>query len=116
MKILYIDDNEDDRYSTSRFFEESGMEIVCVENAEAGLTELTKGGYDLVISDILMPGEDGLEFAKRIKTDIPVILASGELTLGGFKKYQGLRNYLGFILKPVTPEKLNAFLESRKNE
>lgn len=113
-KILYVDDNPDDAEAILRAFKNSDMAVKCVSDVNAALQEKSSD-YDVVISDMLMPGDDGLSFAKKFTDsfDISLILTSGVSTLRGFDEYKGLKNYLGFILKPITPEKLNKFLEEK---
>lgn len=111
--LLYIDDNEGDSYAMSQYFADSDYVLNCVDNAIVGFAELAKEGYDMVICDIMMPGTDGLEFAKRLSgmgIKIPIILTSGIPTLKSFEHYNGIKNYLGFLLKPITPQSLDNFL------
>lgn len=107
-KVLYVDDNTDDIEAAIRDFADSGIEIKDVKSVEKAF-EALKEPYDMIISDILMPGYDGLAFAKKLDAEginIPLIFTSGVLALSRFSKYQGLKNCIGFILKPVTPEKI----------
>ena len=107
--ILYIEDNQDDAYAAICLFEGTDMNIRCVDNISAAFNELAKNTYDLIVSDMLMPGQDGLSFAKKLSTsdiETPFILTSGVAALRGFESYHGLKNYLGFMLKPITPEKI----------
>lgn len=114
MKILYIDDNFDDRDIAQRFFRESDHELVCMVDTKSAIQELKKNKYDLIISDILMPLVDGLEFVRKIvdlDTGTPFALTSGVPTLGTFKDYSGLQGYVGFTLKPITPDKVDKLIK-----
>lgn len=113
MKVLYIDDNQDDCDATERFLGKSGMEVICVRNALSGLDRISREKFDLIICDMLMPSEDGLLFARRVSEqgiDTPFILTSGVAALHDMGNYTGLNNYLGFIVKPVTKDKLDKLL------
>lgn len=113
-RILYVDDNQDDHVVALHFFSEKNIDIACVKNTKEAFKELKREKYDLVVCDMMMPGEDGLFFAKKLtdeNIEIPLILTSGMASLRGYKDYHGLKNYLGFILKPITPEKIDHILE-----
>lgn len=107
-KILYLDDNEDDRYAAVRTFKHSAFSFKCVSTTAEAIAELDSETYDVVISDLIMRGIDGLEFVKGLDSgrNVPFILTSGVPALRSFENYSGLKNYLGFILKPITKEKL----------
>ena len=76
--LLVVDDNEDIREYISLNFASQ----YCVQTAKDGLEGFNKAVEsipDIIVSDIMMPGVDGIEFCRRIKTDehtshIPVIL------------------------------------------
>lgn len=113
MRVLYIDDKEEDRVLGEIAFQGSGMELTCVDNVDDGFAMLQDQPYGLVICDMMMPGDDGLSFAKEISdldTDTRFILTSGVPALREFNDYHGLQNYLGFILKPITPQKVMGLL------
>lgn len=112
-KVLYVDDSPEDLEAARRCFKEGGIDIRLVDNAMSAMAALKEQSYDLIISDILMPGRDGIAFAKEISESeiaTPIIFASSVLALARFRKYQGLKNYKGFILKPITPEKIIDFM------
>ncbi len=54
-----------------------GYEVTCVRDADSALEELKTGGFDLIITDIRMPGKDGIELISQImgaRKDIPIII------------------------------------------
>lgn len=111
--LLYIDDNEDDCGAAMRIFANTDIYLDCAPSVAHGLLALENGHYDLAICDMMMPDKDGLSFAKEISSsdiNTPFLLASGVNSLQSFDNYKGLKNYLGFILKPLTPEKIAEFL------
>lgn len=115
--ILYIDDNPADREYAQVIFEKSNTPVICALN--------TKDAFDLikseprkwlaVICDILMPGDDdGLYFAQKLEAEglnIPIILASGDERMMIFEHYSALKNYKGFIEKPITQEKFQYLIQ-----
>lgn len=66
-RILVIDDEEETRHLLTRQLERAGMEVVAVGSADEGFGIYQRFDPDLIISDIAMPGEDGLSFMKRIR-------------------------------------------------
>ena len=80
-KILIVDDQEENCTVLQRRLEKEGHECVSVYDGAAALERLATEGFDLVLLDIMMPGIDGREVLRRIKSDeklrhIPVIMIS----------------------------------------
>lgn len=78
--ILVIDDNPEFREILRRHLETTGHSVALAENGEQGLKVLERGGFDIVLTDILMPQRDGVEVlreAKRRWPRLPVIAISG---------------------------------------
>ena len=79
-RILIVDDNDYNRMAISRLVEELGY---AVETAEDGFEALAKVklGFDLVLSDVVMPGMDGFELVRKLRADpatehLPVIMVT----------------------------------------
>ena len=75
-KILVVEDDRDLNRSVCSFLNRSGYEAVGCLGAEEAYDEMYKTTFDLIVSDIMMPGVDGFEFAKTVRslnTDIPIL-------------------------------------------
>ena len=82
--ILCVDDNEQALSIRKIMLETRGYRVVTCTNGEEGLEVFQRGGVDLVLSDVLMPGMDGVELVARIKTispQTPAILLSGKIKI-----------------------------------
>jgi len=79
-KILVIDDKELVRYTLREYLQDAGHEVIEAENGEEGLVEFDAGGFELVITDILMPKKEGIETIIEMKRRAPgqkIIAISG---------------------------------------
>jgi len=79
-KILVIDDEKDIRMVLKQVLELAGYDVELAENGKDGLAKLEGKGADLVITDVIMPGIDGVATVRQIKEahpDLPVIVISG---------------------------------------
>ena len=79
-KILVVDDDDEVRTVTADTITEIGYEVVGVASAEDALDRLRNERFDLLITDVAMPGTNGVELARRarlIDPAMPILFASG---------------------------------------
>ena len=79
-RILLVDDDEEVRTVTCDMIGELGYRIEAVPNGEEALARIRVERFDLLITDVLMPGMNGVELARRIRTldaDLPILFSSG---------------------------------------
>ncbi len=107
-KILVVDDEHMIRSLCNHMLMDEGYQVNTVSNAAAALEELNHISADLLITDVKMPGMDGLELIERAKSlnqDIMIILITGHATLD--IAIESLRRGAdAFVLKPFTQEEL----------
>lgn len=72
-RILIADDEEGIRMFVTLLLEKKGYEIVCAPDAETALAMLSQQPFDLLISDIRMPGMDGFELLQRVEREYPQV-------------------------------------------
>lgn len=69
VKVLIVEDSPTQALSLQGILEQAGLDVALASNGQDGLLRARESGPDVVISDILMPGMDGYEFCRRLKTD-----------------------------------------------
>ncbi|MAQ19890.1 MAG: Fis family transcriptional regulator [Sandaracinus sp.] len=84
--ILVVDDEKNIRRTLRMVLEGAGLEVLEAESAEDGLAQIERGGVDLVILDIRLPGMNGIEALERIRARpesqrMPVIMISGHASV-----------------------------------
>ncbi len=79
-KVILVDDEVLVRRAYQNDLKKNGFEVKAFESAEKALSEITMDWPGIIITDVVMPKMDGLDFLKRIKEideDLPVILMTG---------------------------------------
>ncbi|MEZ4390005.1 MAG: response regulator [Polyangiales bacterium] len=77
--LLLIEDEENERVTLTRVLERNGFEVEAVGTAPEAREVMGRKGFDCVLSDVFMPGGDGLSFAREIFErcpDVPIVLMS----------------------------------------
>jgi DNA-binding response OmpR family regulator len=79
-RLLVVDDDAELRELAQAYLTQQGFEVVTVPDGARMDAALAVDSYDLVILDLMLPGEDGLSIAKRLKTvsNIPIIIVSAQ--------------------------------------
>ena len=107
-KILVVEDDRDLNRSICSFLSQSGYEAVGCLGAEDAYDEMYKTPFDLIVSDIMMPGIDGFEFAKTVRAlsqDIPILFVSARDDFAA--KQRGFRIGIDdYMTKPVDLDEL----------
>ncbi|HTZ50067.1 MAG TPA: sigma 54-interacting transcriptional regulator, partial [Spirochaetia bacterium] len=106
-RILVIDDEPNVRTVLTMLLEDDGYEVLVAENGEAGMAVIEDGPpVDLVITDLKMPGRDGLGVLKRMREigrEAPVIMISAYGSIE--KAVEAMKNGAAdFITKPFNKD------------
>lgn len=108
-KILIIDDEPDMLKLLSMIIrEKSPYEVTTTNNPVEAVELAKKGGFDLVISDLKMPGLDGIEIieaVKRLDEDTPVVIITAYGTVESASEAM-LKGGFDFITKPFRKEQI----------
>src|SRR5665648_38209 len=114
ISILIVDDEESVRDSLYNWFIEDGFRVECAENAKKALTILESSQFDIILADIKMPGMDGLEMLRRIKSlkkDSIVIVMTAFATVDTAVKALKDGAY-DYVTKPFDPDDLTHLIRN----
>lgn len=105
--ILIVDDDTRIRALLSRFLRENGYRVTVAEHAKAAELRMKGLAFDLLVLDVMMPGESGLEFAGRLRdgSSVPILMLTARAELED--RLKGLE--LGvddYLAKPFDPREL----------
>jgi DNA-binding NtrC family response regulator len=111
-RILVVDDEPGAREGLRRLLEAWGYTAETADSADDALERIEKDRPSAVITDLVMPGIDGLEFVRRLQSHyaLPVIVFSGQGTIEAAVEAVKL-GAQDFLEKPVEPAKLKILLE-----
>ena len=111
-KILLVDDSKTELHHLSDLLGKRGYNVRTAENGEEAMKRLGEDKPDLILMDVVMPGQNGFQLTRAITRDprfanVPVIMCTSKNQetdrLWGMR--QGARDY---IVKPVNPAELIA--------
>jgi nitrogen regulation protein NR(I) len=113
LKVLVIDDDETVRDVLRSLFEQKGYETLLAENGEAGIDQLRSEKFDIILTDLIMPGISGMDVLREViasKVAIPVIVmtAFGTVQTAVEAMRSGAFDY---ITKPFNLDELMVVLE-----
>jgi DNA-binding NtrC family response regulator len=108
LKVLLIDDDQSIRSSTAESLELAGLDVIAFSNAERAMAAVAEGFQGIVVSDVKLPGMDGLQLLQQLKArdaHLPVILITGHGDISMAVQAMRLGAY-DFIEKPFPAELL----------
>ncbi|MBW1870572.1 MAG: response regulator [Deltaproteobacteria bacterium] len=108
MKVLIVDDEEDLITTLVERLEIRGFDVVGLQTGQQAIEQLKQRSFDVVVLDVKLKGEDGVEVMKLIKHDhptLPVILLSGHMSQESSE--EGFRaGAIDYLIKPINIEDL----------
>lgn len=111
VRVMIVDDDEPFRTVISRAMRARGFEVDEAADGEAALKAAKGAVLDVVVTDMLMPGRDGVELIvalKLLRPEVPLIAMSGRPSLGGLD-ILGVAKTLGaaaVLQKPFSTDEL----------
>ncbi len=115
-KILLVDDSKTELHVLSELLTKRGYQVRTAENGEDAFKRLSEECPDLIIMDVVMPGQNGFQLTRAITRDplfaeVPVIICSSKNQetdrVWGIR--QGAKDY---VVKPVNPDELLAKIKA----
>ena len=111
-KVLVVDDSKTELMFLTDVLQKQGMQVRTAENAEEAMRRLAEDKPDLILMDVVMPGQNGFQLTRAISrdplyADVPIIMCTSknQETDRVWGMRQGARDY---IVKPVGAEELIA--------
>jgi len=117
-KVLVADDEPLLRDFIAEVLRRKGIEAIVVADGEEAIAKLKECPFDLVITDLKMPGKDGMDVLKEAKAlypQMPVILATAFASIETAVEAMKL-GALNFVLKPFSPEAIEINLEKAEEQ
>jgi DNA-binding NtrC family response regulator len=113
-KILIIEDESTLRESLKRVFQREGYQVEAVDSAEPALELFEENNYDLILTDIILPGITGIELLKRVREANPeqiviIMTAFASLETAVETLRAGAYDY---IVKPIIHEELKQIVKN----
>jgi two-component system nitrogen regulation response regulator NtrX len=112
--LLIVDDDANTLASLSRAFRLAGHEAAVCDNAARALDLIKAQHFDMVLSDVVMPGKDGLSLLEDLKAQgasVPVVMISGQANIEMAVRATRL-GAIDFLEKPLSTEKLLLTIEN----
>jgi len=113
-KLLLVDDDANTLASLARAFRLAGHEAVVCDNADRALDLAKAQRFDMILSDVVMPGKDGLTLLAELKSagvQTPVVMVSGQANIEMAVRATRL-GAIDFLEKPLTTDKLLLTVEN----
>ena len=114
--VLVVDDSKTELMFLTDLLKKNGLSVRTAENAEEAFRRLEEGKPDLILMDVVMPGQNGFQLTRAISrnplyADIPIIMCTSknQETDRVWGMRQGARDY---IAKPVDPNELRAKIQA----
>jgi CheY-like chemotaxis protein len=109
-KVLVVDDDPVVATSFNRVLASKGYAVITAGNGEEALKKLSAEKYDLVYTDIKMPGMSGIEVAEKVKASqpwLPVVIITGYGTRADEARAEAM-GVANFLNKPLSPEMIES--------
>lgn len=116
MQVLLIDDDSEVRKVLSKMLQRAGHQVIEASNGLEGIARLQTGSVDLVLTDIMMPAMNGIEFikmARQLCPSLKVIAMSGggRTSNTDYLQQAGELGAIGTLRKPFTSSDLQTVLD-----
>lgn len=111
-RVLLVEDDDNERFTLTRVLERAGFEVTALSHGNNALDALAATPHDAVVTDLMMPGLDGLSLVRRIAErypDLPLVLTSAYPMCRGQLDRLDVTG-MHFLCKPLDIDRLLALL------
>ena len=111
-RVLVAEDDAINRMVVTRFLQDFGCQITCVENGQLAIEAMAQGDYDLLLMDLHMPQVDGITATRAIRDsdqDTPIVALTADV-LSSEREACLAAGMNDFVVKPLQPERLQQVL------
>lgn len=107
-RILVVEDDHEQNHTVCAYLRQQGFEVVGCVSAQEAYDAMYGGVFDLIVSDVMMPGVDGFEFAANVRglnQEIPIIFMTARDDMAA--KQRGFRLGIDdYVVKPIELDEL----------
>ena len=119
LKVLLVDDDPlERRLLRANIGRDERISVHCVASGEEAVTQIERGGWDAVLTDVVMPGMSGIDLVRHVRQKdpaLPVIVFTGSAAVDG--AVEGMRaGATDYLVKPLSTERLVAVLQGIARE
>ena len=115
-KVLVVDDSRTEQAYLSNLLQKKGVNVRLASNADEAMARLAEELPDLILMDIVMPGQNGFQLTRSLTrnptyADIPIIICTSKNQ--PTDKVWGMRQGAsGYLTKPVNPDELQSMMDA----
>ncbi len=106
-RVLVVEDNRNNMRLITKLLKNRGYDVIKAETGEMGVKLAAEKEPDLILMDIKLPGIDGIEATKRIRTSgcgsMVTIIAITSYAMAGDREKYLKEGFTGYIEKPIDP-------------
>lgn len=112
--VLLVEDSITEATILTRYLQQAGLQVVSVTNCEDAKVRLAQGRPDLIVLDVILPGQSGFELCRELKNNpdtdsIPVMICSTKNT-DADRLWGDLLGADAYCTKPVDQQEFNQLL------
>ncbi|HKS29190.1 MAG TPA: response regulator [Pyrinomonadaceae bacterium] len=117
--ILIVDDVVDNLTLLSLDLQQQGYRVVTASDGEKAVRVASLTRPDIILMDIAMPGSDGLEATRKLRSDATMqktpVIALTAYDTGGFRRAAADAGFDGYLTKPINFDRLHELIQSLLN-
>jgi CheY-like chemotaxis protein len=109
-RILFVDDYQDSLTMWAFYLRSRGFDVMTANDGPSAISQAVKSRPDVVVTDLVLPGMDGCEMAKRLRAlpsmgNLPIIAATGDTDPVHLQAAR-MAGFVRIMIKPCDPPKL----------